>query len=705
MSAIVGERDKLLQATIPRNLTPREGKALILTVDPAAFHVTAAGAGSPALATFTAHLIGIPGAVLWSATGGAVLSGSAGNVRTLAFSDMPGATTTVTATITYDGQAYLATQTITKVTDGSDANVTTETVLDVLAGQIAEPHLLASLRDRIALVDDPATTPGSVAARMLAESEARATAIELEVGARTAAIQGEIDDRIAAVLAEAGARTTYVQLYTYSKAESNEALSIQATALAAYADARKGEAIIAAAADVRNYSYSKSTADAAEAAQSANLTASYTAYADTKKTEAISAAAADVRSYAYSQAGTDGAIASMANTLRSEFSSSGQATTAYVQNWAYSKAQIDSAEASQSSALTTGYQSYADTKKSEAITTAAADVRSYSYSKSDVDGGQAAQSSALTAGYQGYADARKSEAIAAAAADVRSYTYGAATIDGAFASQANSITAAYTYADTKKAEAISVASADVRSYAYSKATVDGAIASSTNTVSARLDNIGGSGVSVESKISAQANSIAGLGGQAVLAVNVNGKITGVKVAATASNAAATSEVDIIADVFKVSSSSGPSKTLFSVQQVNGTTEIALNGNVHADGALTTRTLADHAVTTLDKFANVSTSCTFLSYLPFTIELKVYQYTDPPEEFGGVVGGWIFEYYTDQGAGFGYWTTIYTHSTGTAGNRFVDTFALTANVNPTYPNYRIRKLSGYNLDVSVLKVVK
>ena len=175
------------------------------------------------------------------------------------------------------------------------------------------------------------------------------------------AIGQEVDDRIAAVLAEAGARTTYVQNYTFSQQAITSALSIQATQIAA----------------------------------------GYTVYTDQKTGQVLSTAAADVRNYSYAKSDTDAAISAAETRLRSEFVGSGGATEGYVTNYAYSKAQIDSAEAAQTSAITTSFQGYADQKKSEAITASAADVRNYAYSKSAMDAAEAAQSSTLTTNYTG----------------------------------------------------------------------------------------------------------------------------------------------------------------------------------------------------------------------------------------------------------------------------------------------------------------
>lgn len=441
----------------------------------------------------------------------------------------------------------------------------TPTEVDIPDDSITLDKLVKALQSRIKLIDDPVTVEGSVQARVKAETDARISAI-----------QTEVDSRIAAILAESGARTTYVQSYTFSKAETQSALSIQATAQAAYTDVKKGEAIAAAAADIRNYSYSKTDVDSAESAQSSVLTAGYTAYADARKAEAISVSAADVRSYGYGKADSDSAIASLATTLRAEFASSAGASTAYVQNYAYSKSAIDAAEAAQSSSLTAGYRAYGDAGKAEAISAAAADVRSFTYSRAALDGAFSSQSNAISATYT-YADtkkaeaigaaaadanSKKAEAIAASAADVRSYAYSKAAADASEAAQTTSLTAGYTtYGDAKKAEAITASAADVRNYGYAKATVDNAIATSINQVSARLDNVGG--VTIEQKFTAQANVNSGLSAQLTFKIDNNGSVTGYGLASESVNGVPQSAFAILADRFLVVGPSGPT-AMFSV---------------------------------------------------------------------------------------------------------------------------------------------
>lgn len=117
MSTVLNDRDVLLQGGT-RNVDPSAGKALLLVPDTNAFHVTAAGAGSPASVTLRAQPLNIPGVATWSITAGGVLTGT-GNTRSLAFSGMSVNQVTVTAQIVYDGVTYVATQLISKVVDGA----------------------------------------------------------------------------------------------------------------------------------------------------------------------------------------------------------------------------------------------------------------------------------------------------------------------------------------------------------------------------------------------------------------------------------------------------------------------------------------------------------------------------------------------------------------------------------------------------------
>ena len=117
MSVVLNDRDAMLQGTIPRNIDPSAGKALILQADTQAFRVTETGIGSPEAIILRAQLIGIPGVVIWSATDGSELTGT-GNARSLAFTAMGANSVTVTAQISHDGLTYTQSRVIAKAFDG-----------------------------------------------------------------------------------------------------------------------------------------------------------------------------------------------------------------------------------------------------------------------------------------------------------------------------------------------------------------------------------------------------------------------------------------------------------------------------------------------------------------------------------------------------------------------------------------------------------
>lgn len=542
---------------------------------------------------------------------------------------------------------------------GPGTDLTTANVKAVLFGAITPTEFSTSLATTISKIDGAVSQIGSVNQR-----------IQVETGNRVAAVQGAIDQAIGLVNAEVGARTAAIANYGYSKVGTDNAIAFQAnltqTAFTAYTDTAKTQAVALAAADVRQYTFSQSSITSALAQQSSVITAGYTTYADAKKGEAITVASADVRNYSYSQAQTNSAIAASESRLRSEFVSSGGATEAFVTNYAYSRSQFDSAQAAQTSAITASYQDFATAKKGEAITVAAADVRTYAYSQAAVDsaiastmsaintsysnavaaaaadvrnytfsqssinGALSAQSTTLTTNYQNYANARKGEAITAAAADVRAFTYSQATIDGSFSSQTNTLTANYRqYADTKKSEAITAAAADVRSYTYAAATIDGAIASSTNSVTARLNNAGGSGVTVEAKLSATANAVTGLQGQASLTVDAGGQVTGIKVTAGSGTSNLTFNA---ANVFFGAPGVTP-RNLIGTGLVNGLTRVVILGDAIVDGGITARTLR------VGSFDNIIPDPKFYD-LPWwgRVGITVADYTSLPDN--GWLGGAI-----------------------------------------------------------------
>lgn len=124
MSAIVGYRDKILQAAPVRNIAPAADAFLLLTADTPVFHVTLDEdgdpiSGAPANINLTATLFNLTGTVAWSVVSGtAVLTGT-GNTRQLAYATMATDTATVRASTTYSGVTFHMELIISKVRDGA----------------------------------------------------------------------------------------------------------------------------------------------------------------------------------------------------------------------------------------------------------------------------------------------------------------------------------------------------------------------------------------------------------------------------------------------------------------------------------------------------------------------------------------------------------------------------------------------------------
>lgn len=118
MSAIVGYRDKLLQAAPVRNIAPAADAFLLLTADTPVFHVSTAGAGTPAEINLTATLFNLPGPIVWEITSGTAALTGTGNTRQLAYSSMTTDTAKVRASTVYSGVTFQMELTITKVRDG-----------------------------------------------------------------------------------------------------------------------------------------------------------------------------------------------------------------------------------------------------------------------------------------------------------------------------------------------------------------------------------------------------------------------------------------------------------------------------------------------------------------------------------------------------------------------------------------------------------
>ncbi|HEU4815772.1 hypothetical protein [Janthinobacterium sp.] len=118
MSAIVGERDTLLQATAERFSTVADGKAILMSASTPVFRVNSAGEGAPGSIAITAKPVNVVGDIVFSVSSGTSLRVN-GNVATVDFASMTTDTALVQARIREFGVDYLANYMVSKVFDGA----------------------------------------------------------------------------------------------------------------------------------------------------------------------------------------------------------------------------------------------------------------------------------------------------------------------------------------------------------------------------------------------------------------------------------------------------------------------------------------------------------------------------------------------------------------------------------------------------------
>jgi hypothetical protein len=118
MSAIVGERDTLLQATAERFSTAADGKAILMAASTPVFRVNSAGEGAPGSIAITAKPVNVVGDIVFSVSSGTSLRVN-GNVATVDFASMKTDTALVQARIREFGVDYIANYMVSKVFDGA----------------------------------------------------------------------------------------------------------------------------------------------------------------------------------------------------------------------------------------------------------------------------------------------------------------------------------------------------------------------------------------------------------------------------------------------------------------------------------------------------------------------------------------------------------------------------------------------------------
>ena len=117
MSAVLNDRDAILQAAATRIVNPKNADILLQQSAPG-FHVNAAGAADVASITVSATLVGLEGAVSWSVQG-ATLTNVTDREATVTYANMQGSTAIVSASIVSSGEPFARSVVLATIQDGA----------------------------------------------------------------------------------------------------------------------------------------------------------------------------------------------------------------------------------------------------------------------------------------------------------------------------------------------------------------------------------------------------------------------------------------------------------------------------------------------------------------------------------------------------------------------------------------------------------
>lgn len=179
---------------------------------------------------------------------GVVTVADARTITTATAGNPPGGDAYLVVRSLHDGQLY--TWTGTGYVSVADAQR--------ILGSIAETQLAQTLRDRIALVDGPATLAGSVAARLAAEASARGTAITNEATARADA-DSALSTSLQAVSAKTNSNAAAITSEVTARTNADTALGQRIDSVVATASTDRANATAA----VQSEATARSTGDAA----------------------------------------------------------------------------------------------------------------------------------------------------------------------------------------------------------------------------------------------------------------------------------------------------------------------------------------------------------------------------------------------------------------------------------------------------------
>ena len=147
------------------------------------------------------------------------------------------------------------------------------------------------------------------------------------------------------------------------------------------------------------------------------------------------------------------------------------------------------------------------------------------------------------------------------------------------------------------------------------ATSDSALARSVHQAHARLDDVGGTGATIEQKFTAQANTNTGLMGQYTVKIDLNGAVAGFGLASETNLAGeTTSEFIINADKFGVIMPSYPGVKPFTVGAVNGVPRVILSNALIGDASISSAMIGDAQINSL-KLAGEAVTIPEATYAP------------------------------------------------------------------------------------------
>lgn len=209
-------------------------------------------------------------------------------------------------------------------------------LLTALVGQITRSQLYSDIGTPIDLITAPATTAGSVNARIKVETDARILDITNEITARSNGDTTTYNNAKA-----------YTDGYTYSTAGVDSAIAAKADILRAEFATGDTTTYNSAKSYAETWAYSRSQADAAIAASASTLATNYAASDATTLTSAQTY----TQTYAYSKSASDSALATLNTSIRTDFAAADATTLASAQSFTYSRSAIDGSISSMATTL------------------------------------------------------------------------------------------------------------------------------------------------------------------------------------------------------------------------------------------------------------------------------------------------------------------------------------------------------------------